>query len=92
MTSDSMLPDEWKGPENLRAYYARCVAGSPAYPHWAHGVEVCDRWLELQERADLGQTDIDQLLARLESEIKRGSMWPHLTSQFRAWAKERGCA
>jgi hypothetical protein len=90
MNADDQLPDAWKGPENLRKYYIRCVAGSPNYPHWAHGVEVCDRWLELHQRANVAQSDVDELIARLRAESKPGSMWSIMTDQIGAWAKQRG--
>jgi hypothetical protein len=90
MNTDDQLPEAWKGPENLREYYVRCVAGSPDYPHWAHGVEVCDRWLQLHEAANIAQSDVDDLIARLQAETKHGSMWLIMTSQIKEWAKQRG--
>jgi hypothetical protein len=90
MTRESTLPDAWRGPENLRKYYARCAARRPNDPHWAHGVEICERWLEFQQGQDAAQSDVDQLIRRLQAESKPGSMWSVMTDQIEAWAKQRG--
>ena len=83
-------PEFLEGPEKLRAYYVRIAARSPQDPQWAHGIEVCDRWLSLQQRQDLTQADIDSVLQELRSQARPGSGWYIMRDQFTAWATEKG--
>jgi len=85
----SKWPEFLVGPEKLREYYVHIAASNPD-PHWANGVEACDRWLDLQRREAVTQSDVDAVLDRLHTETKHGSAWSIMLDQFTCWAKERG--
>lgn len=61
------------------------------YPgeHWCNGAAMCRRWLALISDGAT-QADIDQFVARLESEPHPGSGWFDLGLQFRHWARSQG--
>ena len=44
----AMAPEFLEGPEKLREYYVRIAARNQHDSQWTHGVEICDRWLDLQ--------------------------------------------
>jgi hypothetical protein len=54
------------GAEELLRYFERMEREYPG-PHWRAGVEMCRRWLALLA-GEATQIDIDQFIARLETE------------------------
>ncbi len=85
-------PEFLVGPERLRAYYVRIASRSPGKSHWTNGVQVSERWLELQRRQGVTQSDIDALLHRMQAEPRPGSAWSIMLDQFTCWAAEQGFA
>jgi hypothetical protein len=80
------------GPENLRRYYEFHSVSDPKRPRWFAGIRMCDRWLQLMQKSDLCQSDIDSLLRDLRLGIGSGSIWSFMLAQFEDWAKEKGFA
>lgn len=76
------------GPEQFLQYFEDAARESDD-PHWRNGVETCTRWLALTDGL-VTQTEIDQLIARLDAEPDPGTGWVDLDLQFRAWARDRG--
>lgn len=76
------------GAEKLLRYFESIDREYPG-EHWRNGAEMCRRWLQLLADGAT-QTDIDQFVARLESEPGSGSGWLDLGMQFRHWARSQG--
>jgi hypothetical protein len=73
----------------LLAYFERTNREHPDQ-HWLNGAELCRRWLALQPQESVSQSEVDECLARLESEPNEGSAWFDLRIQFRRWARLHG--
>ena len=74
----------------LMSYFRQLVEQQPSEPHWAHGVEVCERWASLLRRESVSQNEIDEVCKRLRQEPGPGSGWVDLTHRFNSWARGRG--
>lgn len=76
------------GADELLRYFEG-VSREHAGEHWHNGVEMCRRWLQLIATGAT-QIDVDEFVARLQSEKDHGSGWVDLGLQFRHWARSRG--
>jgi hypothetical protein len=76
------------GATELLAYFEGISRDNPD-PHWHNGAEMCRRWMSLTSRPST-QAEIDEFVARLETEPTPGSAWIDLGLQFRHWARSQG--
>ena len=77
-----------RGADELLQYFEGVNREYPG-AQWRNGADMCRRWLQL---ITLGatQADVDEFVARLESENNYGSGWLDLGMQFRHWARTQG--
>jgi hypothetical protein len=76
------------GAAELLAYFEG-VSRQDADPHWRRGADLCREWLVFRARPAT-QADIDQFVARLQSEPTPSTGWFDLGMQFRTWARAQG--
>ena len=76
------------GADELLEYFESVNREYPSR-HWRDGAEMCRRWRGLIS-SGATQADVDEFVARLESEKDCGAGWLDLGLQFRHWARSRG--
>jgi len=73
------------GAAELLAYFEGVSRQDPD-PHWRNGAEMCRRWMDLTAQPAT-QADIDQFIARVDTEPTPSTGWVDLGLQFRHWAR-----